>query len=88
MKKLTGKDDAELPNWKIQYFKDKDELFDYVSAEDYTYEGGKPGICYGYQTDKDENDSYTLTLYFNDQKMSGDNGMGIPDTGIPAYNPL
>ena len=45
---MTGKSDAEMPHWKIQYFKDKDELFDYVSAEDYTYEGGKPGICYGY----------------------------------------
>ena len=85
---MTGKSDAEMPNWKIQYFKDKDALFDYVSAEDYTYEGGRPGICYGYQTDKDENDSYTLTLYFNDQNMSGDNGMGIPNTKVPAYDPL
>lgn len=68
-------------------FENKDKLFDYVSSEDYLVEGGNAGVCYGFQMEETD-DGYTLTLFFNDQSMSGSKGMGIPETAKPAYDPL
>ena len=36
---------------------------------------------------EETDDGYTLTLFFNDQPMSG-KGKGIPETAKPAYDPL
>ena len=30
-------------------FTSKDELFEYTSAENYTFPGGNLGVCYGFQ---------------------------------------
>ena len=80
--------DAKLPDWKMKTFTDKNELFDWIASDDYTYPGGNEGICYGFQLEEDDDGDYTLTLYFNDQSSGGAQSMGIPATEVPAYNPL
>lgn len=70
----TREDDseAELPTFKITPFTDKDELFDWISSDDYTYPDGNTGVCYGFQMEEDDDKGYTLTLFFNDQTSGGE----------------
>ena len=41
-------EDAVLPIWEFKYFSSKDEMFDYTQEKDYTYQDGRPGICFGF----------------------------------------
>ena len=66
-----GDDEAELPDWEIKTFADKNALFDWIASDDYTYPDGNEGICYGFQMEEDDDGGYTLTLYFNDQSSGG-----------------
>lgn len=38
-----------MPSFKFQEFENKDKLFEWVSAEDYTFPGGNEGVCYGFE---------------------------------------
>ena len=60
-----GNENAALPDFEIKYFTSKDELFDYTSAENYSYPGGNLPICYGFQYTQD-NDDWNLEIYMND----------------------
>ena len=55
----------------MQTFTDKNELFDWIASDDYTYPQGNEGVCYGFQLEEDDDGDYTLTLYFNDQSSGG-----------------
>lgn len=81
---------ASLPEFKVwTNFTSKEALFEYTSADNYTFSGGNEGVCYGFQMISDDAGSYHLELYFNDQQqMGGPNSIGIPNTQKPAYNPL
>ena len=41
-------EDAVLPQYQFKWFASKDELFDYTSEKDYTYQDGRPGVCFGF----------------------------------------
>ena len=47
-------------------------------------------MCYGFQIEQDaETNEWSLELYFNDQStLGGTSSTGIPNTQVPAYNPL
>lgn len=47
---LTGLygDKAEYPDFDFISFASKKDLFDYTSADNYTFAGGNTGICYGF----------------------------------------
>ena len=63
---LTGNKDAEMPKFEIMPFESKDKLFEYTSADNYTFQDGNKGVCYGFQLAEDSNGGYTLELFFND----------------------
>ena len=39
---------ATYPEWQFMNFTSKEELFEYTSAENYTYPDGNLGVCYGF----------------------------------------
>ena len=45
--KPRGYDGPDL-NLSFKNFTNKEELFDYISREDYMQAGGTEGICYGF----------------------------------------
>ena len=50
-------------------FADKEALFEYTSADNYTFNAGNEGICFGFQFDYDEvSKDANLELFFNDQQ--------------------
>jgi len=58
---------TELTKFVFMNFKDKAELFEYTSADNYTFNGGLEGVCYGFQFDYDEDTKEAnLELFFND----------------------
>lgn len=71
-------------------FDTKEDLFAYTSTDEYTFNGGTDGVCYGFQMEYDAaSTKYSLELFFNDQQaMGGANSIGIPNTQKAAYNPL
>ena len=86
--KPRGYDGPDL-NLSFKNFTNKEELFDYISREDYMQAGGTEGICYGFQLSKHGGKkSWEFNLFINDQKeMVGLYNMVYP-TRNPAYNPL
>lgn len=58
---------TELTDFKFMNFKDKAALFEYTSADNYTFTGGNEGVCYGFQFDFDaDTKEANLELFFND----------------------
>jgi len=47
MEKEYGKD-ATYPDFQFKNFTSKEELFEYTSADNYTFTPGLPGVCYGF----------------------------------------
>ena len=47
LKALYG-DNAYYPDFKIMNFTSKEALFEYTSADNYTFQGGNEGVCYGF----------------------------------------
>jgi len=80
-KKLYGSK-GTYPDFQIESFESKDQLFEYTSKDNYTFTDGVVGICYGFQMEIDETTgAYELELFFNDQQqMGGPNSIGIPNT--------
>ena len=46
--KATKDADAKLPEFEVRNFSSKDELFDWISSDTYTYPEGNTGVCYGF----------------------------------------
>ena len=41
-------DKATYPEWKFMNFATKEDLFAWTSADDYTFNAGNEGVCYGF----------------------------------------
>jgi hypothetical protein len=67
------------PSYKVKQFKDRDELFTYIAAEDYGTTTHK-GICLGYEIIENEaNQNYSMTFYFADSaSTAGHFSNGVP----------
>lgn len=40
---------TKFPEFRFEHFETAQDLRDYVAADDYLVEGGKPGICWGFE---------------------------------------
>ena len=56
---------SPYPDFTFMNFTSKEELFAYTSAENYTFEGGNLGVCFGFSMQEDEN-GWNLEMYFDD----------------------
>lgn len=59
---------ATYPDFRIQQFTSEEDLFNWTSAENYTFTDGLEGVCYGFQMSQDTQGAWNLKLYFNDQQ--------------------
>ena len=60
---------VEYPKFYVKNFATQQDLFDWTSSSDYTYEDGNDGVCFGFQiedTTQTTDGSWKLTLYMND----------------------
>ena len=48
LRAVTLDSDAKLPEFEVRNFSSKDELFDWISSDTYTYPEGNTGVCYGF----------------------------------------
>ena len=39
---------ATYPEFQFKNFTSREELFEYTSADNYTFPGGNAGVCYGF----------------------------------------
>ena len=50
---LYGDKNTDYPEWEFLHFDTKEDLYAWTSADNYTYEGGLKGVCYGFQISQD-----------------------------------
>ena len=55
-----------LPHYKFEIYKSKEELFNYISSEDYLKTSDTKGICFGFEIIKHADNDWEAKLYFND----------------------
>ena len=56
-----------MPAYSPEYFSSQEELFDYISSEDYLQDFNHVGVCMGIEIKNEQPNEFNVNMYFVDQ---------------------
>ena len=62
---------AFVPNYKMETYDSKEELFDYLQSPDYMVDKKAKGVCFAFEVTQNADNDWQMNLYYNDQSLVG-----------------
>ena len=69
-----------IPNYKLTPYANKEELFDYISSDDYMVSSSMKGVCFAFEVIENAPNDYDINIFFGDHHQYGARfANGIPN---------
>ena len=79
---------AFAPNYKLETYSSKEELFEYLESPDYMVTRQAKGVCFAFEVIENAPNDYSMNLYFGDHNFPGAHfANGMPNQSRYVYDP-